>query len=136
MAVRFEGGPEVAAKLAELSKKLGQRTSQEALELGAERMRVAMVRNAPRRPPHPDMADHIVTSPLPLRAGETAAVAIGPDKRFSYGLFVELGTVHQAARPFLRPAFDSQRKNALDIIRESFWAVLSSVGVSRPGGLV
>lgn len=43
-------------------------------------------------------------------------VRIGPSKAAWYGKFPELGTKHQAAQPFLRPALDARRKDA----REAF----------------
>lgn len=43
-------------------------------------------------------------------------VSIGPSKAAFYGLFQELGTSRQAARPFLRPALDVKADEAIAAI--------------------
>jgi len=45
----------------------------------------------------------------------TAEVKVGPSKRGFYGMFLEFGTSKMPAHPFLRPAFESQSQEALDI---------------------
>lgn len=128
---QFSGGRETAAKLETLSKRLNKRITREALENGAYPIQATARRLAPRRPPHPDMADNIVISTQRAAPGETAAIKVGPSTDHFYAFFVENGTVHMAARPFLRPAFDQHWRGALDTIREAFWTALASVGVSR-----
>lgn len=49
----------------------------------------------------------------------SATVQIGPHRRAFYGMFQELGTSRQAARPFLRPAFESKAQDALQLLRTS-----------------
>ena len=51
------------------------------------------------------------------RNNYTAEVKVGPSNRAYYGRFLELGTSKMAARPFLRPAFESKSQEALDIFR-------------------
>lgn len=38
-----------------------------------------------------------------------------------YGLFIEKGTKHQGAQPFLRPAFDSKKGEINKVIGERIW---------------
>jgi len=42
-----------------------------------------------------------------------ASVPVGPGRDAFYGLFLELGTVHQAAQPFMRPAVDESQDRVL-----------------------
>ena len=44
---------------------------------------------------------------------------IGPARRGFYGTFDEFGTAHQAAQPFLRPAYDERLAEAVGIISET-----------------
>jgi HK97 gp10 family phage protein len=46
-------------------------------------------------------------------------VEIGPTKSAYYGAFDELGTKHQPARPFMRPAFDSKQVEAERVFAET-----------------
>src|SRR5262245_52163753 len=50
-------------------------------------------------------------------ATATEAIAkIGPSRKGFYGSFNELGTAHQPAKPFLRPAYDAKIDEALAVI--------------------
>ena len=46
-------------------------------------------------------------------------VAVGPMKSAFYGRFLELGTSHQGANPFIRPTFDGQKTAAIDAFASS-----------------
>lgn len=127
----FGGGREIAAKLETLSKRLNKRVTRDALTTGAYPIQATAQRLAPRRRPAPDMADHIEIGTARARPGETAAVKVGPTTDHHYAFFVEQGTVHMSAQPFLRPAFDQNFGKALDIIRDAFWTELAAVGVSQ-----
>jgi len=57
----------------------------------------------------------LVNSILARGAGEfTAVVAV----HARYGLYLEMGTVHMAARPFLRPAVDKWKPSFLAAMRQ------------------
>jgi HK97 gp10 family phage protein len=129
--VHFEGGKELAAALAKLSEKANKRNTTEALKFGGEVIRSTAARNAPRLSPKPDLADNIVMSNQRVRGDETSAVSIGPSEGFAYGLPLEIGTAHHAARPFMRPAFDAKFGEALDRVRQEFWRLLAAAGVRR-----
>lgn len=129
-SARFEGGDELARNLATMSPRVSKRVLLEALMVGAEPIRRRASSNAPHDPGAPDLRNNIVVSTVRV-PGVAAAVAIGPSKEFFYGLFNELGTVHQGARPFLRPAFDSEGVAALGPIGQELWRALASRGFSR-----
>lgn len=131
MKLEFIGGKELAATLSRLAEAANKRVATEALRAGAEPIRGAAARLAPRRSPQPDVADHIVVSTQRARADETAAVAIGPERGFAYGLPLEIGSAHAPAQPYLRPAFDGQHGQALTTVRDALWTVLARFGVSR-----
>lgn len=142
IALKLTGGPQMAAALNALASTLRKSVLLEALKAAAEPMRARMAQLAPRRSPAPDLADNISISTA-TRIGSVfggkweaandteAAVAIGPSKDFFYGIFAEYGTVKQSAQPFMRPAFDSEAQNALDIFSARIWKVLERKGV-RP----
>lgn len=123
----FSGGQQIAANLAKLSTRLSKKVTRDALNAGAEPMRAEAARLAPRRPPAPDLADHVTISAAQPANRESSAVKVGPAREFYYGFFQELGTMHHAAHPFMRPAFDSNWRKSLEIIRNFFWSALQSI---------
>lgn len=131
MTLRFEGGADLAKALASLSPRLSKPIQRGALREGAEPMRVRMGSLAPRRPPHPDMADHMAIANATGEDTQEIAVAVGPEKRFFYGLFQELGTAFHAAQPFARPAFDAVSHQSLLIIGAALWRELAGKGIGR-----
>lgn len=130
ISIRFEGGAELAAELARLSTRLSKRLLRDALTEGAEPMRISAGSHAARRSPAPDIADNIVVSTA--NTDDQAAIAMGPARRFYYGLFLENGTVKMGARPFLRPGFDGNVGRSLGIISAALWRELAGRGVNRP----
>ena len=53
--------------------------------------------------------------------GLEATSWVGPDRKHFYGMFAEFGTVHETARPFLRPAFESEKGATIDRLGRSLW---------------
>jgi HK97 gp10 family phage protein len=47
-----------------------------------------------------------------------AEVAVGPTTKVFYGMFQEFGTAHHGPKPFLRPAWDSHKMDALNSIKD------------------
>lgn len=47
---------------------------------------------------------------------------LGPDARHWWGGFGEFGTVHEAAHPWMRPAFDGYKDQVLASIGTELWA--------------
>lgn len=129
IAMRFEGGDELAANLAKLSMPLSKKIVREALLEAAEPIRAMAARIAPHAPGAPDLRDHIAVAPV--RSSELGAVAVGPTREFYYGFFQEFGTKHHGAHAFMRPAFDTQAEKALGVLGKALWRELASRGISR-----
>lgn len=55
-----------------------------------------------------------------------AQVGVGVDRAAFYGWFQELGTVHQPAQPFLRPASDETEDDVVDQVAETLSALIDS----------
>src|SRR5690554_412384 len=115
--MKIEGLAALEAKLQELGAELGQKV----LTAAARRAMRPVLEEAKRLVPKDTGAlrDAITLSTGKPKEGETVAVAglrIGKSKGAKDGRmppaarwhFVEFGTASQAARPFLRPALDSQ----------------------------
>lgn len=141
---KMEGGPELAAALNGLPKRVRKNVLREVLTDVGEPMRRRMGALAPRDPGAPDLADNIVISPstragvdesgVSLKADEfQAAVAIGPARGFFYGLYQEFGTIHHGPQPFARPAFDADAPKAVTEIGRRLWVELAGRGISRSG---
>jgi HK97 gp10 family phage protein len=132
VSLRFEGGQELAAALSELSLRMSKRVLVEALTEGAEEIRRPAASRAPRAPGAPDIADHIVISPVRETETDGAGVKVGPETgEFYYGKFLEYGTRHMGAQPFMRPAFDTGAEPALDVIGKALWRELAAKGVHQ-----
>jgi HK97 gp10 family phage protein len=54
-----------------------------------------------------------------VRSGESYSVMTGPTPSAFYAKFYELGTSHQPARPFMRPAFDSKNSEAQRVFADT-----------------
>lgn len=137
IAMRFEGGAELAKTLNGLPTSVRKAITKEVLTEAAEPMVAVARKMAPRAPGAPDIADNIeIGNP---RVGgkdafgdeKAATVAWGPVKGFFYGYFLEWGTVHMGARSFMRPAFDGQKERSLGIIRDRTWEHIQSYALSR-----
>jgi HK97 gp10 family phage protein len=134
--IRFEGGQELADRLGQLSTRVSRTVTYEALRQGGAEIQGEAGRIAPHEPGFPDLRDNIGMS-VARSVVDTEglpAVAIGPTKKFFYGLFQEFGTRHHSAQPFMRPSFESMWRPALGIIRGEFWRVIISRGVGSVRG--
>lgn len=98
-----------------LGKAYTAQKAEDDLMVAVQPMVTAARDNVPLGPPSIHLKDAVGSAPNPLYAksrGWLAAVAIGAHKvhiigEVFYGRFLEFGTVKQAARPWLRPAYDS-----------------------------
>lgn len=132
----FQGGAELARTLNALPTKVQREAALDALEAAAAPMVSVARKLAPRRPGHPDIADNIeiqrgrggVDSFGDRRAD---SVAWGPLKGFFYGHYLEHGTVHASAHPFMRPGFDQNVTRSLDILKARLWENIESYVQSR-----
>lgn len=53
-------------------------------------------------------------------------VYVGVASRAPQGVFQEFGTVKHGAQPFMRPAWDAEKENALQIIEEEIWTQIEA----------
>jgi HK97 gp10 family phage protein len=70
--------------------------------------------------------------------GDSVAVGIGFKKAGYYGLFNELGTSRQSARPFIVPAFERLRPQiqaAIGSVLAQSWKGAAGAGFFKPGRL-
>ncbi len=91
-----------------------------ALRTGAEPIRARAQELAPDDPGTPQ--SHIKEAMSITVSDQTAdgAIAkIGPKRKAFDARFHELGTAHEPARPFLTPAFEEKRDEALVLISET-----------------
>jgi len=70
----------------------------------------------------------------PSKTSHSAAVAVSVGKAF-WGLFVEFGTRFMRARPFMRPAFESTKYQALDVIGKALGEGIEKAAVKLAGPL-
>lgn len=116
---KVEGFKELEDALRKLPEEVAGKVLRAALRKAALPMVEAARQAAPRSDspgPRGHMADSINVRLLKGVEGDhdiETHLAIGPDSNHFYGLFQEFGTVHQPARPFLRPAFDNGAEGAL-----------------------
>lgn len=57
------------------------------------------------------------------------AMTMGPERQAFHGTFQEFGTVHHAARPFMRPAWDAGADNALEYIKSNLGSEINRAAV-------
>lgn len=131
---RLDGGVELARQLERLEKQLSRDIKVDALQQAAEPIRSRAATLAPKdeRANAPHLADNIVIGTLTDnrlerqgRATETV-VEVGPragksGNDFFYGYMQEYGTAHHSAQPFMRPAFDFEHVEALNILMDELW---------------
>lgn len=58
---------------------------------------------------------------------DKAVVQVGPSKKQFYGRFVEKGTKYARAKPFLKPALESNRERIIKTMHEKLWKAIRRV---------
>jgi len=133
VSARLDGGAALRQMLHDLPSAVGWQQQRLALKDGAEPIRAEAATLCPRDDAAgAHMADHIVIHALTEAqtdrdaevTGNEAVVRIGPMKGFFYGYFLEYGTSHQGARPFMRPAFDNNLRQSLQVTGNRLWLFL------------
>jgi HK97 gp10 family phage protein len=119
--VKIEGMEALQRKLGALPEAVKNPVLREAVIEAAEPVRADAAARAPRRTG--ELADHMLAVPMEGEA-DRAAVRIGPNATAWYGVFQEKGTKKHAAQPFLRPALDSKRRQAVNLVRKRLRAAL------------
>lgn len=121
--VTIAGLDQLLGKMKRIPGALQNPVLQAAVEKGAEPIRAAASQNAPRGPTG-ELQEGMAMVPMRGTANR-AAVRVGPSARAFYGEFLEKGTKHIAAKPFLRPALDSKRREAIKIVKNELAGALS-----------
>ena len=132
ITVEVQGLKGVEDALAQAGPKLAKRALRKALKAGGDLMVVSAKSRAPllkvatkRRQPG-ELRDSIGMKIVLSAKQESGTVTIGPlkdkskgkDSPGTWGMFVEFGSVHGAAQPFMRPGFDSSSQAALEAFTE------------------
>lgn len=109
--IQVEGTARLRKQLERLDGTMRKKTLERMVEAGGELVREVAAQKAPVR------TGQLAASQIVQRIKSSAYRAeagIGPDEDAWYGVFAEFGTVHHAAQPFLRPAYDEQKQNAVN----------------------
>ena len=127
--VEVHGLKGVEEALSQAGPKLAKRAMRKALQAGGEllmnsaKSRAPVLKGPGTRHRQPGELRDSIGMKIKLSPKEEAGrVSVGPLKDKSkgrqspgvWGMFVEFGSVHGAAQPFMRPGFDSAAKPALD----------------------
>lgn len=125
LSVKVEGLDELEKQLGALDKKIRKKFLRQALRAAAKPIRDEAARLAPRRTSEPPRTSgkplhrSMVIRSAGKQPGSDITLQVAPGKGASHGLLQEFGTVHHPAQPFLRPAFDNKRDEAVRAFRES-----------------
>ena len=142
MTVEIEGLKGVEDALSQAGPKLAKRALRKALVAGAELFEAAAKKNAPvlakatgRRRPG-ELRDAIDMS-VKLSGTQESGVARvgirrskekGADSPAVWGSFVEFGSVHGAAQPFMRPAFEQAKNRAQEVFTDEIKKGVETLG--------
>lgn len=124
---KVSGFLELERALRQLPQEVAGRVLMSALRKAGEPMAADAKQAAPRSSnpgPNGHMADSIALRKLrdaTSVADVEASLWLGPDPNHWYGTFSEFGTVHETARPFMRPAFDRHKDEAIDLLGKELW---------------
>lgn len=138
--VKVEGLADLEKRLQTLSLDMQNKIARAATAAGATVIKKAAILKAPRDTGN--LAKNIIAKRLPTGEAEYTSehiVTVRKGKRTAkqkatgvrdafYGQFVEYGTVKMAARPFLRPAFDSTKTQAVGAMKSRIEARLKKAG--------
>lgn len=118
---RVTGLDALTAKLRALPQEIADKLGDNALKAGAKPIMAEMartVRRSNRNEPH--IADNIASQVDKEAESGSRVIHIGFRKNVSWRVhFLEFGTAHSAAHPFIRPAMDTQRDAALQAMATS-----------------
>jgi len=119
--IKIEGIPElltaIRVKLGKAAERVENRGLRAAGEVIAEEMR-SRVNVSTKR--HTHIRDDIRVTGVRRREG-AKYVLVGPGKETGWRAhFLEFGTKHMHARPFIYPAFHAKRSQAMQIMAEEF----------------
>ena len=132
ITVEVQGLKGVEDALAQAGPKLAKHSLRKALKAGGDLMvasaksRAPLLKVATKRRQPGELRDSIGMKIALSAKQERGTVTIGPlkdkakgkDSPGTWGMYVEFGSVHGAAQPFMRPGFDTASQAALDAFTE------------------
>ena len=132
ITVEIQGLKGVEDALAQAGPKLAKRALRRALKAGGDillasaKSRAPLLKEATKQLKPGDLRDSIGMKIALSAKQERGTVTIGPlkdkakgkDSPGTWGMYVEFGSVHGAAQPFMRPGFDTASQAALDAFTE------------------
>ncbi len=133
LQIKIDGAKELEKKLLSFEPKLARRIVRQTLRAAAKPILAAAKANVP-------VLTGALKESLKLRVmkkakhryGILVATAKGWFKGDTYyGAFVEFGTSKMAAKPFIRPAFDSEKENAERIIIDDLKQGIEQIGAEK-----
>jgi len=124
--ISFTGGPELLKKLEGLADKLAVNVMAGATYAGAKvilaeaRKRVPILDLEKWGGPHEpgNLLANLKAARTRSRDRNTVGAKVGITPDAFYGHFIEFGTVHAAAHPFMRPAADEGKEGAVQALIE------------------
>jgi len=133
ITLNIEGAKELERKLLSFEPKLGRKIIRQALRNAAKPILNAAKANVPVDTG--DLKKSLKVKAMRKRRhsyGVMIATSVGwfAGNEF-YGAFLEFGTSKMAARPFVRPAFDTEKENAEKIIKNDLQHGIEVVGASN-----
>lgn len=118
ITMKIAGFVELERNLRRLPMEVAGRVLARALRVAGQPMAEDAAARA-RRSQQPSRIGHMADS-IKLRSFKTESdndvevnLWLGPDPDHFYGMFPEFGTIHEPARPFLRPAWDRHKEATL-----------------------
>ena len=133
MNIKIEGAKELENKLKGFEPKIGRKVIRQALRKAAKVILIAAKANVP-------VVTGDLKKSLKVRAlkkkrhryGVMVAISAGWFKgKTFYGAFVEFGTSRMPAKPFMRPAYDSEKDKAGMVLRSELKKGIEQVGASK-----
>jgi HK97 gp10 family phage protein len=129
MVVKTRGFRELEKKLSELSEATGRNVLRRVAKGALEPMADVAAQKAPED--EGKLAFSIAVSEGRTRRARTGfqrirgiQMAMGPASgvgSLQYATFVEFGTIDTPAQPYMRPAWDTGKMNALDYVQDNLW---------------
>jgi HK97 gp10 family phage protein len=122
---RIEGGDELERVLRRLPRGVARSQLRSALKHAAK----PMVRDARTRARSASWRSGDMAKSIKARVMKNtvtpAAISLGPSREHWYGVLFERGFRSRPAEPFLRPAWDANRKRFVSEFGDSLWHVLN-----------
>lgn len=123
MAV-LHGMDKLDAKLKKMTFTVRQKMLTKAAKAGAELIRADAASRAPRD--SGKLSENMVITVARESTADTVLLKIGPSRDAFYGRFQEWGTINASQQPFLDPAFEARKEEALRLVAEQFKEAVES----------